>query len=414
MDVAGPNSLIRLLRAAEDPPQPNGPSKIAIASRVWSDSSDLPGKAEIIRDWIYSIWYKDTKRYASKIRTRDKLTETGRDTATRVFDKAYLDLLALILRSTSESLPTQFLCRYFRSRSLTTASASADEHELWKEGARRSSAPSDAWLEVWIEMVKCLAKDGSSLAPALVHTVEVKLEDSINLMPISKKVSCKVCPASKKLIRFQNNLAVQDNLAEISKAFASHPQLDSATLGSIMYPVGSFKVSKTYLGCIKTLPSSKPTLRFIPRLLSGLESAVRKHRSDIFIQPTTSKTAYQTYINGKTRSLLCNAIGETQILLASIEAQDLLEPKWQCRRDVWQCVASWGVYVETEETWRQLLSEDVARAEDFLVNRPDISLIGAVLSFLTTAEELDHKVAHVDATTLAWCLTVSTVASGQR
>lgn len=262
-------------------------------------------------------------------------------------------------------------------------------------------------------MVKCLAKDGSSLAPALVHTVEVKLEDSINLMPISKKVSCKTCPASKKLIRFQNILAVQDNLAEISKAFASHPQLDSATLGSIMYPVGSFKVSKTYLGCIKALPSSTATMRFIPRLLSGLESAVRKHRFDIFIQPTTSKIAYQTYINGKTRSLLCNAIGETQVLLASIEAQDLLESKWKCRRDVWQCVASWGVYVETAETWRQLLSEDVARAEDFIVNRPNVSLIGAVLSFLTTAEELDHKIAHVDATTLAWCLTVSKIASGQ-
>jgi hypothetical protein len=62
MDVAGPNSLIRLLRAAEDPPHENGPSKIAIATHVWSDSGDLPGKAEIIRDWIYSTWEKETKR----------------------------------------------------------------------------------------------------------------------------------------------------------------------------------------------------------------------------------------------------------------------------------------------------------------------------------------------------------------
>jgi len=61
MDIAGPNSLIRLLRSPQDPSQQNGLSKIAIAQRVWSTSADIPGKADIIRDWIYSVWEKDGK-----------------------------------------------------------------------------------------------------------------------------------------------------------------------------------------------------------------------------------------------------------------------------------------------------------------------------------------------------------------
>jgi hypothetical protein len=65
--------------------------------------------------------------------------------------------------------------------------------------------------------------------------------------------------------------------------------------------------------------------------------------------------------------------------------------------------------VETEENWRRLLSQDVDQAEEVTRNHPNTSIIGVVLSFLTIAEELDHKVAHVDATTLAWCLTVSTL-----
>lgn len=62
MDIAGPNSLIRLLRSPQDPPLQDGPSKIVIATRVWSESSDIPGKADIIRDWIYSVWESNSKR----------------------------------------------------------------------------------------------------------------------------------------------------------------------------------------------------------------------------------------------------------------------------------------------------------------------------------------------------------------
>jgi hypothetical protein len=142
-----------------------------------------------------------------------------------VFDKAYLDLLASILRATHQSLPTQFLSRYFRYCSLAPHSSSSEQHHLWEEGARGSTATSDAWVEVWIEMMKCLARDGSSLAPTLIHIVETKVEDSINLMPISKKVSSINSVASEEAdqIEFPSRPGQSDRHFK-SFCFASSPR----------------------------------------------------------------------------------------------------------------------------------------------------------------------------------------------
>ena len=187
MDIAGPNSLIRLLRSPQDPPRPDGPSKIAIARRVWSESSDIPGKADIIRDWIYSIWEKESKGQVHHQEGLDR-ADWSRAASGVSFDQAQLDLLASILNSTSQALPPHLLSLYFRTLSSASGKSRSLSHKLWEDGARRCVASSDAWVEVWVEMMKYLGEDGSLLDTDLVRVVESKVGDSIALMPISKKV----------------------------------------------------------------------------------------------------------------------------------------------------------------------------------------------------------------------------------
>lgn len=187
MDIAGPNSLIRLLRSPQDPPRPDGPSKIAIARRVWSESSDIPGKADIIRDWIYSIWEKESK---GQVHIKEGLDHADwfRAASGISFDQAQLDLLASILSFTSQALPPHLLSLYFRTLSSASGQSKLGSHKLWEDGVRRCVASSDAWVEVWVEMMKYLGDGGSLLDRDLVHVIESKVGDSIALMPISKKV----------------------------------------------------------------------------------------------------------------------------------------------------------------------------------------------------------------------------------
>lgn len=54
------NDFIRALKAPSDPPHPNGPSKIQIARQAWDNNNlYVPGKAEIIVDWILTRFLKD-------------------------------------------------------------------------------------------------------------------------------------------------------------------------------------------------------------------------------------------------------------------------------------------------------------------------------------------------------------------
>jgi hypothetical protein len=104
------------------------------------------------------------------------------------FDQAQLDLLASILSFTSQALPPHLLSLYFRTLSSASGQSKWGSHKLWEDGARRCVASSDAWVEVWVEMMKYLGEDGSLLDKDLVHVIESKVGDSIALMPISKKV----------------------------------------------------------------------------------------------------------------------------------------------------------------------------------------------------------------------------------
>ena len=79
---------------------------------------------------------------------------------------------------------------------------------------------------------------------------------------------------------------------------------------------------------------------------------------------------------------------------------------WACRRNIWENVNSWGLYVETDQNWRNVLVLDIEKAKGLLRGHPDTETVGEILSFLTIAEELDHSATNVEEDTMAWCLAV--------
>ena len=79
---------------------------------------------------------------------------------------------------------------------------------------------------------------------------------------------------------------------------------------------------------------------------------------------------------------------------------------WACRRKIWENVNTWGLYVETDQNWRNVLVLDIEKAKGLLRGHPDTETVGEILSFLTIAEELDHSATNVEEDTMAWCLAV--------
>ncbi|WRT70797.1 uncharacterized protein IL334_007796 [Kwoniella shivajii] len=56
------SGLIKHLRAPNDPPQPDLPSKIDIALAAWNDFSfHVPRKADVLRDWVLESWTRNHK-----------------------------------------------------------------------------------------------------------------------------------------------------------------------------------------------------------------------------------------------------------------------------------------------------------------------------------------------------------------
>jgi hypothetical protein len=55
--LASSTTLIKSLKAAQDPPQPDFPSKIVIAREAWATQGVyVPRKAEVLREWVVESW----------------------------------------------------------------------------------------------------------------------------------------------------------------------------------------------------------------------------------------------------------------------------------------------------------------------------------------------------------------------
>lgn len=63
MEALSAQSFIRALKAPTDPPEPGGPSKIALAQSAWTTSSfNIPNKNEAIVDFLLTRLLKDKSR----------------------------------------------------------------------------------------------------------------------------------------------------------------------------------------------------------------------------------------------------------------------------------------------------------------------------------------------------------------
>lgn len=72
--VRSAQDFIRALKAPADPPQPEGPSKIEIATAAWSDSSFyIPNKDEVITDWALTRLLKDKDKEPCVASSPDKV-----------------------------------------------------------------------------------------------------------------------------------------------------------------------------------------------------------------------------------------------------------------------------------------------------------------------------------------------------
>ncbi|WWC65278.1 uncharacterized protein I303_107895 [Kwoniella dejecticola CBS 10117] len=60
--LSSASALLKSLKSASDPPQPELPLKIDIATAAWQRSSFyIPRKADVLRDWVVESWSRCSK-----------------------------------------------------------------------------------------------------------------------------------------------------------------------------------------------------------------------------------------------------------------------------------------------------------------------------------------------------------------
>jgi hypothetical protein len=198
------------------------------------------------------------------------------------------------------------------------------------------------------------------------------------------------------------------NLPDIAPAFLQHSLLRDDVLGAVLWPLPVLKVSKDISSILSALPQTSDMLSFLPRLLRSYTTVVQTHQRELFVQPTSSRSSYGTYLQDRTRSTLNTAVREIKAALRLIEGNEvsLSEPGWSCRERIWQAIAQSGLYLEVDPSWTSLLAEDTQAASVVLRGQPAIGLVRSVMLFLTSAEKLDHVATAVTSSSLAWCLAV--------
>lgn len=60
--LSSSTTLIKSLKATQDPPQHDFPSKIEIAQEAWQhEGVYVPRKAEVLREWVVESWSRTGK-----------------------------------------------------------------------------------------------------------------------------------------------------------------------------------------------------------------------------------------------------------------------------------------------------------------------------------------------------------------
>lgn len=372
--IAGPNALLRYLRAARDPPSTGGPSKISLATSAWRDQgSEIPHLGEILRDWILSVW----------------IDLNGGSATHPLLDAAHHDLMLAVLRATRTGLPAIALTRLFVLLLDHPSHTTVTEHEVWSLTSQDTTSTPDAWFDAWSAMLALLAQSSSAhaLSRDLASTVESALRRSLQGPSIHKRVMS----------------VIPSLVSNLSRAIAHGISLDAALTGSVFFPASILKAGGSVDIVLKSWSDSGATASFIPHLLQSYQSALWQHRHDIYIQPTSSRVAHDTYINDKIRTAIRLAFEACHLALSSSLGAGQVQ-YWRHKTLCWELVAHWGVYLATDPTWAQLLRTEAANGRALMETEQDVLLLEGVLACLGAMEGLDHHNTGLDTTVFAWCI----------
>ncbi|KAK8850636.1 hypothetical protein IAR55_004555 [Kwoniella newhampshirensis] len=303
--------LIKSLRAPSDPPAQNGPSKIHIALEAWSTTNfHIPRKAEILRDWVVDTWAR-TSFFAN-------------------------------------SPPPSLLPIAAESFSILFTS--------------REMLKSEAWVEVWISMLKYL----SAISP------------SPDLTSLNAQATTSCYPI-------------------YAQAFLHH----SALRTSLNKSLASILFHPINLAADPLLPilNSSASLAALPTLFQTLVVTYHSGRFNLFTQASSSKVSHDVFVASKEREAVRNTLED---IVASLDGLDQTAEVWQCRAAVWRVIAQWGGYMEREPAWNRLVHNEARKAEAALVQH-----LSPILDLIATLEQLDHDQARLSDDVVRWCIAVS-------
>ncbi|KAJ9111384.1 hypothetical protein QFC19_001152 [Naganishia cerealis] len=406
--LASATTLIKALKSPHDPPQPDWPNKIEIASRAWQQKDDIGhgigGRVgDIVREWLLESWI------------RTKGTKGAKNT---LLNYSYHDLLRTILQDTPSSSGTiisttqshQFLTAFLVALRISLehgteellSSASRTFNVLFGYSNASSSsngAPkpiddsmsgvlvrAESWLETLggllalcsyiTDMQDSASKNGQSTTPAL----HLDTEHSQGLLSLTQLV---VLETNASLAISQTRRKPQTQSSQASSTESMQDPSETIIRELVFPPQGQKPLD------LQTLLA---TLSFLPALSQEYVTALQTNRYSIFPPPSTSgsgrsKTGSNippdVYVGDKVREavrgyvrIISQCLSEVSQNLhsltegkkdnTSVSAEHVILEIWKTRCSLWTVVKQWGGYFEGDEAWRQLVTEAVGVASNWL------------------------------------------------
>ncbi|KAK4684806.1 hypothetical protein P7C73_g5358, partial [Tremellales sp. Uapishka_1] len=370
-------SLVKALKAASDPPQADWPTKIQIAKESWQDGTlYVPRKAEVLRDWILEMW------------SRVKPTASPNPLLQEEYHQL---LLAVSAKCAQPVYPSLALFTSFFQMLDNAIPPSSVQSFRMLFPVEHTNTKAEAWVEVWIKMVAYLAREVVVEVEAVEKLVRIVCEGVSGSLP-----AC--LPQNRRKIA----QSLHPSLAAYSRALVNYPSLRPLLhpmTAPLLFPLPILQTAN-HLADLLVFPL--PTLR--PHLLKAYISAIHQARYPLFTQPSSSKLPLDVFVASKVRDNVQVALSLILQLSDDAQANDLVEV-WSCKLALWEVVASWGGYMETEARWGDHVDAEARKAEEALTNHAgEEGLAAKVLATLTVLEGLDHARTRIGKDVVGWCL----------
>nr|XP_019050767.1 hypothetical protein I302_01209 [Kwoniella bestiolae CBS 10118]OCF29697.1 hypothetical protein I302_01209 [Kwoniella bestiolae CBS 10118] len=367
--LASASGLIKALKGASDPPQPDAPPKIDIALTAWKqDSFHVPRKAEVLRDWVIESWSRTHKK-ASPI-SEPKYHQLLLDTTPHCDTPAQAPLS--IISSFFQSLP--------ESQDHITLLDLASRSFASIYPPQQLSHKPEAWTDVYTSILHPLSL--ISPCPQLTPLIELITSRVTEALPSA--------PNGKKL-----STTAAGSFPSFCKAISTHPSLTPAlthTFSLLLFQVPLLSTTDPLQPILSHLPTQNSHTA-LPLLFSNLVETYHQHRYSIFTQASSSIVAHDVFVATKEREAVRLAL---ERILVKVEGD------YSTRSSLWKTIESWGGYMEREPAWSQMMHSEARITEDALSSDP--SLLGTLLDTLATLERLDHDQAKLSSNVVRWCL----------